>query len=76
MSPGGDFLAKNTWGDPTVAIRMPKPVIRAAKRLAFDEKMTLSSLVRELLTKKLLEEGYAISDNDQLDGQITFADDE
>lgn len=67
-------MGKNTWGDPMIGIRMPKPVIKAAKRMAFDENMTLSSLVRELVTRELLEKGYAVTDQEELDGQISFCD--
>ena len=66
-------MAKSTWGDPVVGIRMPRPVIKAAKRMAWNENMTFSSLVRELLTKELLEKGYSITD-EPADGQISFDD--
>jgi len=48
---------KSTYGDPVVALRLPRPMIAAARIAARNHDTTLSGLMRDLLTQQLVEDG-------------------
>lgn len=45
------------WGDPVVALRLPRPMITAAKIAARQHDTTLSGLMRDLLAQQLVKDG-------------------
>ena len=48
---------KATYGDPIVALRLPRPMIAAARVAARRHDTTLSGLMRDLLAQQLLQDG-------------------
>ena len=51
-------MANSTkYGDPVVALRLPRPMIAAARIAARNHDTTLSGLLRDLLTEQLVKDG-------------------
>ena len=73
MVQGGDGVAskpyKTSWGDPVVTVRIPRPVIDALKKMAADEGVAYTAVLRNLVEKELKAKGYVIAEK-PIDGQI------
>ena len=50
-------MYKPEYGDPVVTIRLPKPMISAAKMAAQKHSTTFSGLIRQLLADQLEQDG-------------------
>ena len=48
---------KATYGDPIVALRLPRPMIAAARVAARRHDTTLSGLLRDLVAQQLVQDG-------------------
>lgn len=58
ISLGGDYMANSTkYGDPVVALRIPRSMISAARVAARNHDTTLSGLMRDLLAQQLVQDG-------------------
>ncbi len=67
-------MYKREYGEPIIAIRMPAPLIAAAKIYARDHGTNLSAMMRELLTKELRSAGIDLTPK-PLPGQMTIESD-
>ena len=66
---------KPTYGEPVVTLRIPKPMIAAAKVSARRHDTTLSGLMRDLLTKQLDQDGIDWrTPSEPIEGQQTIDD--
>ena len=52
-------MYKPEYGHPTIALRIPKPMITAAKVAARKHGTTLSGLIRDCLAEKLSQDGIS-----------------
>ena len=65
----------NRYGDPIVALRLPRPMISAAKIAARRHDTTLSGFLRDLLTAQLLKDGIDwTKPSEPIPGQQTIDD--
>ena len=63
------------YGDPVVALRLPRPMIAAARIAARNHDTTLSGLLRDLLMQQLVEDGIDwTAPSEPIPGQQTFDD--
>ena len=68
-------MYKPEYGDPVVCVRLPKPMISAARLAAKQHDTTLSGLVRSLLDDQLKQDGIAWSrSSEPTPGQQTIDD--
>jgi hypothetical protein len=75
MASGGGFMYKPDYGDPVVTLRLPKGMIARAKIAAKRHDMSFSSLIRDLLSDRLDQEGINwCSLSETIPGQTTLDD--
>lgn len=68
-------MYKPEYGDPVVTLRLPKGMIAAARMLAARDDMTFSSLVRDMLSDRLDQEGINwCTPSEPTPGQLTLND--
>ena len=63
------------WGDPFVGVRLPPPMLAAAKAYAAETGLTLSGLIREAIADRLKQEGVDWRTfSEPITGQTTLDD--
>ncbi|MGX8705504.1 MAG: hypothetical protein ACSW8J_02900 [bacterium] len=67
---------KTYRGRPLFSMRLNPGTLKALRRMAYGDGVPASSIVSDLLEAFLEHEGYSLSDEDELEGQVSIYDDD